>query len=304
MPETVTGRARQHEVPPMKLCAIVLDYRGAPKTEACLQSLSGQGIDTVLLVDNSDDEGASAALATAVGRVRSSPIDYQLHVLKPDTNFGFARGVNFAIGHHAARHCDAFLLLNNDATICQGAMQLMAAALEHENADVIAPAIIDDQGQPQPQLWYQRFFGLLTIRPLPGSYPYLTGCCILFRRSLAPSGVLFDEDFFMYGEDAMLGWKLLREKKNTAIARSAIVRHTGQGSWPHCSLFYEYHMARAHILLAGKTWKSPLERPLLLLAKSAGLLARAIRRSIHYRNTLPLTAFSLAWRPLKIRKNP
>ncbi len=288
----------------MTVCAIVLDYRGALKTEACLLSLSGQGIDTVLLVDNSDDESASAELADAIPRLQSARVDYQLHVLKPDTNLGFARGVNFAIGHAAACHCDTFLLLNNDATMNPGAAQQMTAALEGTNADIVAPAIIDDLGQPQPQLWYQRFFGLLTTRRLPGAYTYASGCCMLFRRSLAPSGKLFDEDFFMYGEDALLGWRLLREKKSTTIVRSASVRHTGQGTWPRCSLFYEYHMARAHVLLAGKTWENPIERPLLLLTKGAGLLSRAVRRSIHYRNGIPLTAFFLAWRALEIRKNP
>jgi hypothetical protein len=63
-------------------------------------------------------------------------------------------------------------------------------------------------------------------------------------------------------------------------------------------------MARAHILLAHKTLRAPIERPLLLLLKATGLLARAARRSIHYRNGIPLAAFFLAWRPRPIRKNP
>ncbi|HEX7642379.1 MAG TPA: glycosyltransferase family 2 protein [Noviherbaspirillum sp.] len=287
-----------------KLCAIVLDYRGASKTEACLQSLSGQGLDTVLLVDNSNDKNASAALAKALEHLGAAPTDYSLQVLKPHTNLGFACGVNFAIAHPAAQHCDVFLLLNNDATMAPGALKYMAAALHSGDADLVAPAIIDDQGKAQPQLWYQRFFGLLTARPLPGSYAYLSGCCILFRRSLAPSGKLFDEDFFMYGEDTLLGWRLLREKKRAVVEPDAVVRHTGQGTWPDCSLFYEYQVARAHVLLAGKTWRSPLELPLLFGVKATALLARAVRRSIHYRKLTPLRAFFLAWRPLDIRKNP
>jgi GT2 family glycosyltransferase len=287
----------------MKLCAIVLDYRGASKTARCLQSLCGQGIGSVLVVDNSDDDGASAELVSAIHDLQSAGVDYQLAILKPETNLGFARGVNFAISHLAAQNCDAILLLNNDATMAAGAAQQLAGALAAGEADIVVPAIVDDHGEPQPQLWYQRFFGLQTTRQLPGSYPYLSGCCMLFRPSLASSGKLFDEDFFMYGEDTLLGWRLLCERKRVATVSAAIVRHTGQGTWPRCSLFYEYHLARAHILLACKTWKNPMERPLLLLTKGTGLLARATRRSIHYRNGIPLKAFFLAWQARPIRKN-
>jgi N-acetylglucosaminyl-diphospho-decaprenol L-rhamnosyltransferase len=286
----------------MTICAVILDYRGAQKTEACLLSLIAQGVDTVLVVDNSEDQEASQQLADAAARVRQKDVDYSLHIVTSGVNLGFAGGVNFALGHAKARHCDTFLLLNNDATIYPGSVELLNRTLEKHIADLVSPAIVDDDGTPQRMMWYQRFFGLMTYKRLPGSYPYLCGCCLMFRRDLLVSEKLFDEDFFMYGEDTLLSWRLLREHKKFACIDTATVRHTGQGKFAPSTLFYEYHMTRAHILLALKARNNPLEIPVLVAAKCIGLIARAMRRSIRYRRSTPLLAFVLAWRRFDIRK--
>lgn len=285
----------------MRICAVILDYRGAMRTEACLRSLLGEGLDTVLVVDNSADERSADELATVINRVRTSGTDYALHMLSAGSNLGFASGVNFALRDAAASKCDAFVLLNNDATAVCGMVSRLAATLKHKQADLVAPHIVDHTGKPQPILWYQRHFGLLTSRPLPYSFPYMSGCCVLFRRELLVSNKLFDEDFFMYGEDTYLGWRLLRAGKAAVQSDEAIVRHLGQGSSEQCKMFYEYHTARAHVLLALKTWRSPLEIPLLIVAKGLGLTLRALRRSIRYRSGVPLVAFFLSWLPLDIR---
>ena len=285
----------------MKICAIILDYRGARKTETCLRSLMHERIDTVLVINNSDNAQGTLQLTEAIARLKGDGIDYALHVLDPGTNLGFACGVNFAIGAQEASHCDTFLLLNNDASVIPGSIGILAATLLEEGVDLVAPAVVDDAGNPQPMLWYQRFFGSLTKFAVPGAFPFFSGCCLLLRRSLLVSGKLFDEDFFMYGEDTLLGWRMARERRPMRQEENATVRHTGQIR-SHTSFFYEYHMARAHILLACKTLRSPLEILLLLPTKCLGLSLRALRRSLRYRNGAPIAACLLAWIPLDIRK--
>jgi len=64
-----------------RVCAIILDYRAAGKTETCLKSLIGQGLATVYLVDNSASERASTDLLQAVERLRPPPaIDFNIIV--------------------------------------------------------------------------------------------------------------------------------------------------------------------------------------------------------------------------------
>lgn len=284
----------------MKICAIVLNYRDAARTEACLRSLTGEGLDAVLVVDNSSDEHAAGEFAAVLGR-QAGHVDCTLRLLNPGSNLGFARGVNLALNDAAALHCDAFLLINNDAVALPGMLARLAAALADTGAAMVAPTVVDAAGKPQPMLWYQRFFGLLTAHPLPGSFPYLSGCCLLVRREMLEEGRLFDEDFFMYGEDTLLGWRLACAGKKPLRLDDAFVRHDGAGSSRRGQLFYEYHMARAHVLLAMKTWRHPFEMPLLLAGKSIGLGLRALWRSLRFGNTIPLKAFFMAWLALDIR---
>lgn len=285
----------------MRICAIVLNYRNAANTEACLQSLLGEALDVVLVVDNSADTHSAAELVKVMQRLQEGGSNFPLNLFSPDTNLGFARGVNMAINDEAALRCDAFLLINNDAIAMPGMVSRLAAALACYGTTMVAPTVVDAEGKPQPILWYQRFFGLMTAHQLPGSFPYLSGCCLLVSREILEEGRLFDEDFFMYGEDTLLGWRLSRAGKKPLRLDDAFVRHDGAGSSRRGHLFYEYHMARAHVLLARKTWRHPLEIPILLASKCVGLSLRALWRSLRFGNIVPLKALFMAWRPLDVR---
>jgi N-acetylglucosaminyl-diphospho-decaprenol L-rhamnosyltransferase len=283
----------------MKLCAIVLNYRDAVRTEACLRSLTNQELDVLLVVDNSADQLCSEELAEMLSRLKGH-VNYRLRLLNPGRNLGFARGVNLALCDAEVLQCDAFLLINNDAVASQGMVARLAAALAADKSLVVAPTVVDGVGRPQPMLWYQRFFGLQSKHQLPGSFPYLSGCCMLVRREMLEEGRLFDEDFFMYGEDTLLGWRLARSGKHPLILGNAFVRHAA-GSAPRGLLFYEYHMSRAHVLLAMKTLRHPIEVPLLLVSKGIGLCLRALWRCLRFGNLVPLKAFWMSWREKDIR---
>lgn len=278
----------------MKICGIVLNYRNVVRTETCLRSLAGQGIDTVIVVDNSADDSAANELASMI-KSQTERIDYTLRLLNFGSNLGFARGVNLALNDAVALHCDAFLIINNDAVALSGMVARLAAVLADTGTAMVAPTVVDAAGVPQPMLWYQRFFGLLTVRPLPGSFPYLSGCCLLVRREMLEEGRLFDEDFFMYGEDTLLGWRLVCAGKKPLRLDDAFVRHDDAGSSRRGQMFYEYHMTRAHVLLAMKTWRHPLEIPMMLACKCVGLGLRALWRSLRFGNIVPLKAFFMAW---------
>lgn len=255
----------------------------------------------VLVVDNSAEDRASNALEAAVAAVQLDGLDFAVYIMRSPSNLGFARGVNAAIAHDVARNCDAILLLNNDAALAAGTMESLIAALNEPGVDLVAPVLASDKGNEQPVFWYQRFLGIMSPHPMPYSFPYLSGCCLLLRRDLLEAGKLLDEDFFMYGEDILLGWRLQKERKVARHVKHAVVHHVGIGSSQQCELFYEYHTARAHVLLAWKTYKVPLELPLLLIGKGLGLAMRAVVRSMRFRSLTPLLAFCLSWFPLELR---
>jgi GT2 family glycosyltransferase len=284
-----------------RVCAIILDYQAADKTEACLRSLIGQGLVTVYLVDNCASVRASAELRDAIDRLRNV-IDFEIVPLNGSENLGFAKGVNFALRHDrrsTSRH-DYYLLLNNDAVAGPSLVRELIKAVDQDRlVALVSPRIVSKDPGRERGIWYHRYLGLLSSDPGHFRYHYFTGCCLLFRRELVNDTGLFDEAFFMYGEDAELGWRLTRQDKRMVCAERVFVEHEYGPSVDRSSFFYEYHIARGHLLLSWKTWTHPAEIPLLLLFKLIGLGGRAIARSWRYRSASPLAALCLAWLPSK-----
>lgn len=127
-----------------RVCAIVLDYFGAEKTERCLLSLGNQGVETVYIVDNSGSETATAKLRDVIHRLQSAGMDYKIEVISAAKNLGFARGVNFALSYDRRSESphDYYLLLNNDAVAGPGLVSgLLATLNENSRAVLAAPRI-------------------------------------------------------------------------------------------------------------------------------------------------------------------
>lgn len=289
----------------MNVCAIILDYFGAEKTERCLISLAHQGIKTIYLVDNSGCPSASAQLHKVLDSVRSKRVDYDVEVISAGKNLGFARGVNYALLHDrrfGSPH-DYYLLLNNDAMAGPFlVVGLMAALKQNPRAVIVGPRVISNGKIGECGVWYHRYLGLLLSRSRRFCFHYLSGCCLFFRQDLVGDSGLFDEAFFMYGEDAELGWRLARAGRQIVCATEVFVKHEAGSSSNKTGLFYEYHIARGHILLGLRTWVHPVEIPLIMSAKFFALASRAIVRCFRYRSFAPFAAFFLAWFPLKMER--
>lgn len=285
------------------ICAIVLDYYGAQRTKNCLLSLIDQGLTTVYILDNSRNREAIDTLQQVVDQVRACRADFKVKLLSTGQNLGFAKGVNYVIAHDkqtAAPH-DYFLLLNNDAVAGPGLVHGLLNTLQRQPDIVVAsPKVISSDSGREKGIWYHRYLGLLLSRPGRFSFHYFTGCCLMFHHELIENGDLFDESFFMYGEDTELGWRLYRQGKTTTYASEVFVEHEYGPSVDRSSFFYEYHMARGHLLLSCKTLTHPLEMPILLATKLIGLSARAIVRCFRYRTLMPICSLLVAWLPLRV----
>jgi GT2 family glycosyltransferase len=285
------------------VCAIVLDYRAAEKTQKCLLSLRNQGLRTVYVLDNSESEPHSADLHTLVNGTLAAEVDYQIEILSAGKNLGFAKGVNFVLSYDRSSDSphDYYLLLNNDAVAGPGLVTNMLAEFQKDtNIALVAPRIVCNDPGREFGIWYHRYLGLLLAHPGRFRFHYFTGCCLLFRRDLVDDNGLFDEAFFMYGEDAELAWRLTRQGKKMICAEDVFVEHEYGPSVDRSSLFYEYHMTRGHLLLSLKTWLNPMEIVFLLVFKCFGLACRAIVRSVRGHTTIPLLVLFLACFPVRL----
>lgn len=268
------------------IAALVLNYRDAARTSRCVASLLSAGVMHVCVWDNSADEGASAA---ALRDMVAEDDRLSLHV--SGHNLGFAAGVNRGLAWLRGRYPEAWvLLLNNDAYLLPGALPALRAALLQQPHAVVAYPAIRQGGRVQGPLYYQRHSGLITHRPLPGSIPYATGCCLLLATDRW-TGPWFDETFFMYGEDVELSWRL-GPQRLVHVPHARVV-HEGSASSGMATPFYETQLVSSHWRLVDKLARTRVEAMLMRLGRACALPLRAGLRAWRYRSLVPLKA--LLW---------
>ncbi|WP_022948402.1 glycosyltransferase family 2 protein [Methylohalobius crimeensis] len=266
-----------------------LNYRDPVRTNRCIQSLLHDGVTHVLVWDNSSDEGKNTKALQETWNAETC-----VSIIQSPENLGFAAGVNRGIEHITSRFPEArLLLINNDAILLPGALTALNEALDRTQQAVLAYPTIDNDSHLLETFYYHRFFGLITFRALPGSFPYASGCCLLIDLSRAPMPV-FNENFFMYGEDTYLGWTLGRER--IIHVRDAMIRHEGSASSGIGSRFYESRLVAGHWLLARKLAKNRCDRILLYGGRLMTLPLRALLRAWRYRSGVPIRSLWEGWR--------
>lgn len=273
------------------IIGLILNYRDAARTTRGVASVLADGAAEVLVWDNSADAGVSAAALRA-----NLPADARARVVDSPVNLGFAAGVNAAIDRIRLRDPEAWiLLLNNDATLRPGALAALSAALQHDSGAVLAYPWIDHAGKIRAEAYYQPWLGLITRRAMAGAVPHASGCALLFAPQRWPE-VLYDEAFFMYGEDAELGFRLRRRGGRMVRVDQTLVDHEGSASSGLGSEFYESRMVAAHWLLARRLAGSAAQRWAMYAVRFAVLGARALLRSARLRSKAPLQALRSGWR--------
>jgi GT2 family glycosyltransferase len=217
------------------ISAIIVNHNGEAYLDRCLASLEGSGAE-ILLVDNASRDNSLALVEERFPEVE---------VLPQEENLGFSAANNLAASRAAG---DALLLLNADAWLEPGALDLLSTRLERRSeVGLVAPRLCYPNGQRQFS-WspargvigeaLQKLRNPFEARrwvhgPLARSIARLAGrvwysaACVLMRGEAWRSVGGFDEAFFMYFEDVDLclrleaaGWSLAREAR-------AVVRHAG-----------------------------------------------------------------------------
>lgn len=271
------------------IIGLTLHYRHATLTDRCVRSLLADGADAVLIWDNTGDGGESAK-RIAVCQEEAHRVTLEIS----PANLGFAAGVNRGVEAILARWPQAWVfLVNNDAEVLAGAIDDLRQALEAERDAAAAYPGMQQGSVIFGETFYQRHSGLFTKKRLPGAIRYPSGCALL----IAPERIelpLFDEDFFMYGEDVMLGARL--GPRRMVHVPEIFIRHAGNAGSGQGSAFYEERMVAAHWLLARKLARNRLELGLLLLGRALSLPARALLRAVRHRSLVPINALWRGWR--------
>jgi N-acetylglucosaminyl-diphospho-decaprenol L-rhamnosyltransferase len=244
----------------MLLSVIIVSYNVKDYLWQCLYSLEKalKGLDAeVIVFDNHSRDGSVDALAKAYPTVTfiSSP-----------HNIGFARGNNHAIRQSSGEYV---LLLNPDTLVGEDtirhALSFMAG---HLGAGALGTRMLNSDGSvaresrrgiPAPMTAFYKMSGLCRLFPThrklgryymgwlswdePARIEIISGAyCLLRRQALEEVGLL-DEDFFMYGEDIDLSFRLLKAGWENWYLPDAILHYKGEStqksSFRYVHVFYE-----------------------------------------------------------------
>ena len=279
----------------MKLSVIIVNYNVRYFLEQALLSVrkAASGIDhEVWVVDNNSVDGSVEMLESKFPEVK---------IIINTTNTGFSRANNQAILQSKGEYV---LLLNPDTVVGEDTfLKCIQKMDEDQEIGAIGVRMIDGGGNylpeskrgfPSPMTAFFKTTGLYKLFPKsgyfnkyyhgdlnPGDNHYieiLSGAFMFIRRDALDKAGLLDEDFFMYGEDIDLSYRILKAGyKNYYLADTTIIHYKGEstkkGTLNYIKTFYQ-----AMIIFANKHFKG----------SSASVYIAFIRMAVFLRGFLAL----------------
>ena len=298
------------------LSVVIVSYNVRAFLEQCLVSveraMKGLNVD-VWVVDNRSVDGSVDMVASKFPWVK---------LVANEENVGFSKANNQAIRACAGRH---ILLLNPDTVVREDTFASCLAYVDsHPDVGGMGVPMHDGTGRflpeskrglPTPWAALCRMAGLHRLAPnsrrLNAYYAghvardetaqvdILSGAFMWLRREALDQVGLLDEQFFMYGEDIDLSWRLvLGGWKNVYFADTDIIHYKGE-STKKGSLNYVLVFYRAMLLFAAKHFEGRQAHAFNWMIRLAiyGRAGLAIVRRLLHRWGMPLNVafLTLAW---------
>lgn len=241
----------------MKLTVIIVNYNVKFFVEQCLDSLERalDGIDSeVFVVDNHSSDESIEYLKPRFPKVI---------FIESNHNLGFARANNMAIRQAEGQYV---LLLNPDTFVgeqtIKQAIEFMdqhpkagGAGVKMFNTDG-TKALESRRGLPTPLTSFYKMCGLCSKFPesrrfgkyymgylswdKPERIDIISGAFCLMRKEALDKAGHLDEDFFMYGEDIDLSYRLLKAGYDNWYLPLPILHYKGEST--HKSSFRYVHV--------------------------------------------------------------
>lgn len=291
----------------MKLSVVIVNYNVSHYLLQCVDSLSHalRGTDSeVIVVDNHSRDNSVTLLRQYHPEVR---IVENLH------NLGFAKANNIAIRQSRGEYV---LLLNPDTIVSESVVKGVISFLDSHpeagsagvrmlNADgTVAPE--SRRGVPTPMTAFYKLSGLCGMFPnsrrfgryylghLPWDSPQqievVSGAFCMLRTSVLKKVGLLDEDYFMYGEDIDLSYRILKSGATNWYVPETILHYKGESthksSFRYVHVFYQamHIFFRKHFSHLGLFISIPIKTAIIVKASSALLLmlTERIRMSLGF----------------------
>ena len=275
-----------------------------------------KNIDTeVFVVDNHSRDGSVDYLTDRFPSV---------NIISSNHNLGFARANNIAIRQCSGQYV---LLLNPDTIVGENALDEVVAFMDaHPKAGGVGvcmlkvdgtPAMESRRGFPTPLTAFYKMSGLCARFPKSrrfghyymGYLPWnsaerievISGAFCMVRHEALDKIGLLDEDFFMYGEDIDLSYRLLKGGYENWYVPARILHYKGESthksSFAYVHVFYDamFIFFRKHYGHLSLLFSVPVKGAILVKATAAlfKMLIGRVRKSLGFfsRNRVATTSY-------------
>ncbi|MEI6059182.1 MAG: glycosyltransferase [Bacteroidota bacterium] len=281
----------------MKLSVIIVSYNVKHFLEQCLFSVRAAvtGINAeIWVVDNASVDGSVKMVKEKFPEAKC---------IGNEDNPGFARANNQAIRESRGEY---ILLLNPDTIVETDTFSKIITFMDsHPDAGGLGVKMVDGTGRflpeskrglPTPLVSFYKIFGFARLFPKSKTFnkyhlgyldkdkthqvEILAGAFMLMRKSVLDEVGLLDEDFFMYGEDIDLSYRIIKAGFHNYYYPDARIIHYKGESTKKGSLNYVFVFYNAMIIFARKHFS----------AKNAKLFSILINIAIYFRAFLSIVS--------------
>lgn len=233
------------------LSIVLVCWNNKEYLDQCLKSLYDTGMRhsfDVIVVDNGSTDGSQQMLAEKYPEVK---------IIQNDSNLGLGKASNQGI---EATNGKYVLLLNNDTIVNGASFDTMVDFLEaNPRVGAVGGKVFNPDGSIQScynhfSTFWEEFLIATRLGEMfrPG-YPavmqgdeikavdWITSACLMVRRAALDEVGLLDENYFIYGDEADLQYRIKKAGWEIYFLPDATIIHYGGRSmtrWPRRKLVY------------------------------------------------------------------
>jgi N-acetylglucosaminyl-diphospho-decaprenol L-rhamnosyltransferase len=265
-----------------------------------------------VVVDNASADGSADTVASRLPSIE---------LIRNSENLGFARAANQGL----ARADSTFVaLLNPDTEATPGLLRdLVDYLTQHEDVWAVAPRLVTDDGKgqtlaagfaPSPLRAFLYFLGLSYFLPWPSAgfsvapsvrrpidVDWLSGACLVARRTVIDRVGPLDGSFFLYGEDMDWCRRMRRAGGRLVLLADHDLRHARAASSGHEVVSTQWITALARYV---RPQTSDFGARLFFLAAAVGFWIRGSRFVLPRQSLRRTTLWAYAGAAARIALEP
>lgn len=207
--------------------------------ELCLQSVQAalKNLEAeIIVVDNNSQDRSCELIKNKFPEVV---------LIENETNLGFSKGNNIGVAQASG---DYVCILNPDTVVAEDTFEnILNFAESQDKLGIVGCKLIDGRGCylpeskrniPSPKVAIQKILGRSSSYYAHqvesneiGEVPVFVGAFMLMKRKVYQQVGGFDEDYFMYGEDIDLSYRILKAGfKNIYFGQTQVIHYKGEST--------------------------------------------------------------------------